>query len=465
VLAILLGAGTGLTFMVAAERFGPYAALLPIAGLAAAYLVSSPSVTLAALLGLVIAVEADPVGLLPIGSSVYAPVRYGQALPDILFGLLVAGTALELARRRQHPRGIGPMTLPLLALAAASAGGFATGYFADAGATDLARSAGRFSELLLLPFLVANLVRDTEALRACLAGAGLLVAFKAITGLLAAASGAGFTVDGGTITFYEPVANWLLLMFLLFMLAAWVRRVPLPAWAHWLAPLALLALVLSYRRSFWLAGAFAIVLVLVLASRQRGRTALAIVGTGLVLVLVGTLTLGDSSEVRSPVLERARSLQPGEISSDAADRYRIDERRNVMEDIRRHPLTGLGMNVPWTARYPLSEEHDRNYTHIVLLWYWLKLGILGVISFVWLYAVALWTALRVWRRHPDPVIQLGALAAVGGLVGLVIVELTASFTGVEPRLSIVFGALLGLIAAAWRQLPQERSARATAWTE
>ena len=77
----------------------------------------------------------------------------------------------------------------------------------------------------------------------------------------------------------------------------------------------------------------------------------------------------------------------------------------------------------------------------------------------------MWTAFGVWRNHPNEMVRLAALAALGGLVALAIVELTASFTGVEPRLTIVFGALLGWIAAAWRQLPRGPTARSTASIE
>jgi O-Antigen ligase len=460
---VLLGALTGLFFVVLIDRAGPAAALLPLAALVVAFLLLQPRLTLAALLGVVIVIEADPVGLLPIGPSFYSPIRVGQTPPDLLFYILVAGTGLQLLRERSHPRGIGPMTLPALALAAAAIGGLATGYYAGASGSDLLLSGLRLAELLLLPFLVANLLTDEASVRGFLVGAAALAAFKAVTGLLAVATGAGFTVEGGVITYYEPVANWLMLMFLLFVLAARVRRFSLPSWVWWTVPLAVLAFVLSYRRSFWLAAVFALVVVVVIASRRSLRTAL--VAVGLVLVLAGTAALGGSSEVESPVLERARSLQPGSLGEDRGDRYRIDERRNVVAEIEHAPITGLGMNIPWSARYPLSEEHDRNYTHVILLWYWLKMGLIGVLAFIWLYAVAMWTAFGVWRNHPKELVRLGALAALGGLVALVVVELTASFTGVEPRLTIVFGALLGWIAAAWRQLPRGPTARATASTE
>ena len=347
---MVLGAGTGLAFLLAMERAGPVAALLPLAGLLAAYLISAPKIALAALLGLVVVVEVDPVGLLPIGSSVYEPVQYGLTAPDLLLGILVAGTAFELVRTRSHPRGIGPMTLPLLAFALACAGGLATGYFAGAPVDDLARSAIRFTYILLLPLLVVNLLRDDASLRAFLGGAAGLAAFKAVTGLLAIAAGVGLSVEGGTITYYEPLANWLLLLLLLTVLAARVRDVQLPGWVLWTVPLALAALLLSYRRSFWIAGAFALVLVLVLGSRRRSRTVLAIGAVGALLALALTLVVGPES----PIATRARSIQPSELTASRSDRYRVDEQRNVISELRDHPITGLGVSVPWSAREPLG---------------------------------------------------------------------------------------------------------------
>ena len=462
---MLLGGGTGLFVVLAIERVGPIVALLPALALGAAYLIDQPRVALAALLGVTVVIEADPVGLLPIGPSFYQPVRLGLTPTDLLLGLVVLGTALELVRTRSHPRGIGPMTLPILALAGAYAAGVATGFFGGASPNELVLSSIRMTHLLILPFVCVSLLRERREQNAFLAGAAGLAAAKGVLGLLAVAGGAGFAVEGGIITYYEPIANWLMLMFLLGVLAARVRDVPMPGWVSWAVPLVVLSFLLSYRRSFWLAAAFAVVLVLIVASRRRGRAVLAIGAVGLLLVLAGTLTLGRSSEVQSPVVERARSLQPERLASTSADRYRLDEQDNVIADLRAHPLTGLGMNVPWTARHPLSEEHDRNYVHVVALWYWLKLGILGLIAFAWLYAMALLTAFRVWAKHPDARIRVGALAAAGGLVALAIVELTASFTGVEPRLTTGFGAVLGWVAACWHSLPQGASARATASIE
>jgi hypothetical protein len=62
-------------------------------------------------------------------------------------------------------------------------------------------------------------------------------------------------------------------------------------------------------------------------------------------------------------------------------------------------------------------------------------------------------ASRIWTRHPDPIVQISALAAFGAILGLMIVELTATFSGVEPRVSLILGGALGWLAAAWLDLP------------
>jgi O-antigen ligase len=128
----------------------------------------------------------------------------------------------------------------------------------------------------------------------------------------------------------------------------------------------------------------------------------------------------------------------------------------VIENIKEEPLTGIGLGVPWEVHEPLAEAHDRRYAHMASLWYWLALGPLGLIAYLAVLGAALWTAMRIWRRHPDEVVQVCAIAAFGLVLGLAVVELTATFTGVEPRTSLIFGGALGWLAAAWRDLPPER---------
>jgi O-antigen ligase len=198
----------------------------------------------------------------------------------------------------------------------------------------------------------------------------------------------------------------------------------------------------------------------IVASRRRGRAVLAIGATALVLALVGAATIGASSDdpSSSPLAERAKTIAPGEVGSNRGDRYRIDERANVIENIKEHPVTGIGLGVDWEVHRPLAEAHDRRYAHVAILWYWLAFGILGVIAYLALLGTGLGASVRIWRRHPDSAIQACSIAAFGAILGLAIIELTATFTGVEPRLSLFLGALFGWLAAAWQDLPARRAA-------
>jgi hypothetical protein len=186
----------------------------------------------------------------------------------------------------------------------------------------------------------------------------------------------------------------------------------------------------------------------------------AIGAVALVLAVVGAATIGSSDDPSSsPLAERAETISPSELGSNRGDRYRMDERANVIENIEQHPLTGIGLGVPWAVHQPLAEDHDRRYAHVAVLWYWLAFGPLGAIAYLVVMGSGLWTASRIWNRHPDPIVQITALALFGAILALMIVELTATFAGIEPRVSIFLGGVLGWLAAAWRDLPAKPKPR------
>ena len=113
------------------------------------------------------------------------------------------------------------------------------------------------------------------------------------------------------------------------------------------SPLLIASLLLSYRRSFWIASVLGLLLVLVLGTSPTGRRMLVPAGLGLALAiwLLGSINF----QTQLPIVKRATSLNPTSIEANAEDRYRLDERADVTAEIRAHPITGLGMTIPWTA--------------------------------------------------------------------------------------------------------------------
>jgi hypothetical protein len=444
---VALGGLTGVAVAVGVARSGVAGPVLVVGVPICLLLVRLPRMALAALLGSVVVLEV-PDFVFPFGEAFYDPIASGLTIPDLLLLVLVVGTALELRREGVRPRPPGAFTFPLLLLALAVAAGAVTGYFAGVGVGELVRTATPLAYLMLLPLLMVNLVSSDGQLRVFAAAAAVLAAYKAVTGTAVSLTGAGEVIEGGSISFYEPVANALLLAFVLAALAAAIRRVKLPAWVWAAVPFATLALLLSYRRSFWIGAVFAILLVALVASRRRGRALAWVAGAGVCLVLVATLTLGQGDRAYSGIAGRVRLLEPGQLSATSGDRYRTDEQRNVLDEIEENPIIGVGLGQPWRVRHPLSETHDRRYVHRAVLWYWLHFGLLGVAAYLWLMGTALLVAFRVWRRHHDGLVRVCALASFGVVAALLVVELTATFTGIEARMSIGLGALFGWLAAA-----------------
>jgi O-antigen ligase len=458
--AAAAGAATGVFVAVMLPRVGPAAAVLPAAAAIGAWLLLRPDVALLVLLASVVLVEGDTQGLFGSEERFYGSVIAGLTILDFLVLVLVAGVALEWVRDPKIAVALGPLGWALALLAVALAGGLVTGYAAGIGMEVLVPAAVKIVHLIVLPFATAALLRRRPALlRDVLVLAAALVAIKSAAGLLLAATGGQPVVEGQAATYLEPSTNWLVMTALLVGLAAVLDRARLAWWALALAPLAAAALLFSYRRSFWIAAVVGAAIVLVVASR-RARPFLALAAVALGLALYVALSgAGGTAGQSSPIVERASSLQPSRLSANAEDRYRLDERRNVMAEIRRHPVAGLGIEVPWRARHSLPLEHEggRTYAHVAVLYYWLKMGVLGLAAYVAVVVTSLLLAWRVWRRAAAPLHRAVGLGLLASLAGLAVAETTASFIGVDYRFSLLHPLALGVLAA----ISARTSARST----
>ncbi|HEX4838539.1 MAG TPA: O-antigen ligase family protein [Solirubrobacteraceae bacterium] len=447
-----------------AASSGPIAMLALAAPAAVALFVLWPRQLLVGIFVLVVLLEgSDP--LFPqLAEPLYASILKGLTIVDMLILLLLAGTGLDAYRNRRRLVGAGPLSWPLVLLAAATLAGAATGHARGASTKALFEPVITLSHLGLLTIVVVNLARGRDVVRRGIALIAILAAAKSVLGLLIVFSGRQQAIRGAAVSYLEPTANWLVLLFLLGVLCCALQRVRLPPWAWGATPLALADFVLSYRRSFWIAAVVGIAVVVLLGSGRRGRRV--VIPSVAVLAVAASIFLshlGSGEVTSSPVLKRVVSLNPSSLTANAEDRYRIDERRNVLADLRAQPITGLGIAIPWTASSSLSLEHQggREYVHFAALWYWMKLGLLGLLAYAALALATLWSAVYVWRRHAVALVRAGALALLGAVLGLLLAEVTASFTGVDYRFSIVYPVILGLLAIAAVDVRQARERAST----
>lgn len=412
-------------------------------------MLAPPWVALSTLLVIVVVLEANPEGFLSVGSHFYsAGGKIG--LPFMLFLLVVAATLFELVRSGERLRTPGPLTYPLLFLFGAEILGLVNGHFSGAGRGPFVSQAETITELVLTPFLVVNAITTREAVRNFALAAAILAIFKGFIGTVGWLMGQGMSFGGTTLTYLEPTANWLMMLLLLTLAVTTIHRVPTDRWIRWGSAFAFAALLLSFRRSFWIGAALGFVLVLLFATGRRGGRVLLPTIIIIAIASVITLVLAGSSNSSNPIVARGKALSPSQISLNADDRYRIEERRNVLHSVLKRPVFGLGIGVPWVANRPISLAFtgQEQYTHFLPLWWWMRMGIFGLAAYFWLMATAMYMGFSLWRQHPDGLHRAIGLAAFAGFAGLIVVETTASFTGVDVRFSIIVGAALGWLAAA-----------------
>jgi O-antigen ligase len=447
--AVVAGAAALLAFL-GAHRLGTPGLLLPVAVVLLVILVRRPVTMVALVTALVIVCEGPGYGLFSFTSRLYDIDFFHELDPlDMLVALAVMCVGLDVMRSRRAVRLPKPLLLPSVLLALAMVAGGITGKAAGNSLRTVVLSENELLFLLLLPLVVANLDIDRRQMTRLIGGAVALGIAKAMLGLVEVLGHLGPAIEGhATLSYYEPAANWVIMCALLGILALVLDRVRPPLWALLGTPLLVACLLLSYRRSFWIAAVLGLLLLLLLGSSAAGRRLLV---PAVLLVALAIWALGSTSwqSSGSPIVRRATSLAPSKLEESVNDRYRLDERANVLGAIGEHPITGLGMDVPWSASFrPLSVEHveGREYVHFAALWFWLKLGILGLAAYVSILIAAGLLAWRVWRQSQGAYVRAFGLASLCAFVGLAVMDTTASFTGVDQRFTVLFSVQLGILA-------------------
>jgi O-antigen ligase len=441
-------AASALIALVASYKLGTAGLLAPLGIVLLLLLLRRPVVTVTLVVGLVIVCEGPTFGILTFTSHLYAKIYGDLGVLDVLVAVAALSVGLDLLRTGRPLLIPGALKLSSMLLALAMMAGFVTGRAAGGSVRFVLASEDVLAFLLVLPIVVVNLPLDRRQITMILYGAVGLAIVKAVLGLMEIAGGYGQSIEAGaSLTYREPTSNWLVMIALLALFAALVARTRPPVWMLLGGPLLFASLLLSYRRSFWIAFVLAALLVIMLGLSPLGRRLLlpVVVGIGLAIWLAGSVQF----QSQLPVVKRVASLQPSRIEANVEDRYRLDERANVLGEIGRHPITGLGMTIPWAATdRPLPVEHEggRGYVHFAALWFWLKLGILGLLAYIAFICGSGVLAWQAWRRSREAPLRAFSLASLCGIAGLVVIETTATFTGVDARFTVLLGVQVGMLA-------------------
>jgi O-antigen ligase len=217
--------------------------------------------------------------------------------------------------------------------------------------------------------------------------AGFLAAatFTALAAIVQGPLGVGGTAAEGVLRVqaWYPSANHLALMLgraWPFMLAGAI------AWRRWMwlpGSVVGLGLLLTFSTGGWLGALAAGLVVLVALGRRRVAVRLCAL-SAVALVLVSSLAiLGALPERLNPLRQTGG--------------FRLDLWLSSLEMLRDHPLLGVGLdNFVYVyqqsyLREGAAAEPSLSHPHNWVLNFWLSLGVLGLVAFVWLL-------LRFWRQ-------------------------------------------------------------------
>ena len=266
-----------------------------------------------------------------------------------------------------------------------------------------------------------------------------------------------FTVLGGSLAGIERLTEHAASIHansvFVFAIAAWLFRDV--SWSKRLIPLLLLPPILitylvSQRRSAFVILFVALIFLGAFMYHQRRRLFYFLAPVALVGGLLYTVVFWN---VQNPLGLPAQAVKSivAPSSASAADQqsdvYRQIENFNILITIRENPLTGVGFGQKFYMVIPLPDISFfvwwEYITHNSIVWMWMKTGMLGFISMLFLLTVSLSTGVRaVWRTR-------GGDYAVIGLTATVFVAMHFMYAYVDMawdvQSMVYLGAMMGII--------------------
>jgi hypothetical protein len=180
----------------------------------------------------------------------------------------------------------------------------------------------------------------------------------------------------------------------------------------------LFAFVFSFRRGHWIGMIAALIVFYILSSRFEKRKALAWVWLGTVVLTAALLFSGNmgSTKALGPIHRRVMSLTD---RNQASNVHHLLESQQTLKDIVSSPILGLGLG---SRHSPVSgidwgdEDQPTKIVHNTNLLIWMKLGLPGLLFFMWM-AIKYVSALLRYSKSTKLPYTGPIIAAMGSTAG------------------------------------------------
>jgi O-Antigen ligase len=178
---------------------------------------------------------------------------------------------------------------------------------------------------------------------------------------------------------------------------------------------------------------------------SSGQVVLALLAVfAVVIAILAVPAAVEQKPVRIPLASTFQNLFHSEGKAESAQ-DRLDLAAEAEQLIPQHPIIGWGLGVEF-AFYEAGTRttQDTAYAHDIAIDLLLRLGIVGLLLFMFAFLASVAGGLEVWWRHPDPRAAGLAVALVAVVAGLLATGFLEPFLD-EYRLATLFGVSLGIL--------------------
>ena len=193
------------------------------------------------------------------------------------------------------------------------------------------------------------------------------------------------------------------------------------------------ALLMTYSRSSWIGFALAVIVFLFFYSKR---------------VLPAFFLLALLALPLLPQTIWNRILTIGS-TADTSNMYRVQIWSSVMDMLRDHGLTGVGLGPanfqPVFQQYASGAVAVAPHSHMVYLEVWVEMGLLGIGSYLVYYLTTIRKAV-VHFGQASQAVRLALIAGVSSLAGIAFVS-AAEYIWYYPRVLFCFFILTGVMTA------------------
>jgi O-antigen ligase len=373
----------------------------------------------------------------------------GIFVSDMLVALLAAGVVLTLLTERRFTFPRSPVTLPLLLFlcwVAITAGlGHVRGNELKYILADV-RTLGYY----VLFFWVIVYARDRRTVMVLLKVLAVCLVLDIAVGAVSYLSGQGGAVgfvETGVSRFPAPHDIFLGASVLL---AAWIvvwpsgQRRPRVLWP--LLGLALAALAMSLVRGYYVAFAAGLAyLLLIVRTRERARL---LVGIVVVAALFGAGVAVVRPALLESVIKRATAVT---ALNDPNIQFRLIENHDVWPQVVAHPIEGSGLGTGYVfdfSRYGVA-PYVKYYIHNNYLWFWQRMGLVGLGLFAWFISAFLFGRHRLSpaARNGDPWLAGLVIGSRPMIVALLVASITSPLFNTKENVAAI-ATVMGLVVVA-----------------